>query len=173
MRRFLLVLFLCLPALVLGQTAVTVRGPAGSDGASAPTVYIARGHLSATTTAASGTFKFGTGSGTSGTWVEDADTGADFDASVGTWTAPSDGIYIISLVTRSGGAQQQALVYIDGVQTYQGSAYTTVGSDVTVAVNLSAATTVEFYVYNNSSGTVFEDHSATGHDTFYSIIGPL
>lgn len=35
MRRFLLLTFFCLPALVLGQSAVTVRGPAGAAGASA------------------------------------------------------------------------------------------------------------------------------------------
>lgn len=175
--RHLMIFAMCLlPALALGQSAVTVRGPAGSngtDGVDAPTTYVATGHLGATTSAASGTFKLGTTAAASGTWVEDADTGSDFDASNGTWTAPADGIYTITLVTRSSGAQQQALIYIGGSQLYQGSTYSTVGSDVTVTVSLSASDTVEFYVYHNSSGTVFEDHSATGYDTFYSIVGPL
>lgn len=175
--RFFLGLVLCLlPALALGQSAVTVRGPAGtngSDGADAPTTHIAAGHLSATTTASSGTGKIGTGTAQSGTWVEDADTASAFNAGTGTWVAPSDGIYTITLTTRSGGGQQQALIYINGSQTYQASSYTTVGSEVVVTVSLSATNTVEFYVYNNTNTTIFEDHSATGYDTFFSIVGPL
>ena len=175
MRHLTTMLLCLLPALALGQSAVTVRGPAGadgSDGADAPTTHIATGHLSATTTASTGTGKIGTGTAQSGTWAEDADTAAAFDAGTGTWTAPADGLYYVALHTRSSTGLTQALIYVEGVQTLQGP-YLGSGSSAAGALSLSSGDTVEFYVYHNSSATIFEDHASTGYDTFYSIVGPL
>ena len=173
MRRFHLIFLLSLlPVFVLGQTAVTVRGPAGADGTDAATTHIATGHLSATTTASTGTGKIGTGTAQSGTWAEDADTAAAFDAGTGTWTAPADGLYYVALYTRSSTGLTQALIYVEGVQTLQGP-YLGAGSNAAGALSLSSGDTVEFYVYHNSSATIFEDHASTGYDTFYSIVGPL
>lgn len=68
MRHFLLVLLFCLPALALGQSAVTVRGPSGASGVAAG--EWAAGALSANQTtniSVSNPVKFATWTGTLGT----------------------------------------------------------------------------------------------------------
>lgn len=145
---------------------------AGVGGSSAELV---NAYLAATTSASSGTRKVGDTSAAGGTWTEVSDTGADFDAATGTWTAPATGVYSLSYSVSAGaGVGVQGLVYIDGTQTYQLS-YQASGRRSTghVTLSISAGSTVEFYAYTDSSGTIYEDHSTTGRDTFFSIHGPL
>ncbi len=120
MRLFLLLTFFCLPALVLGQSAVTVRGPAGvngSDGADAPTAIFVSAYLAANSaySAGSNTMVFDT---------EAADAASVYNNTTGVMTVATTGFYLVSscIADWDGiGEQFQVSVLVEGAVLHRGN----------------------------------------------------
>ena len=173
MRRFHLIFLLSLlPVFVLGQSAVTVRGPAGangSDGADAPTSIFVSAYLSANEAHAAGatTMVFDT---------EAADAAGVYNNTTGVMTVATDVLYLVSSCihdwTGSGEQMSAAIVY-EGSVLHRGMLHTNPGSDsvcVTAVVSAVATDTISIRLDNFSGGMTVRG----GQDrTWLTIAGPL
>lgn len=173
MRRFHLVFLLSLlPVFVLGQTAVTVRGPAGadgSDGASAPASIFVSAYLSANEAHAAGatTMVFDT---------EAADAAGVYNNTTGVMTVATDGLYLVSACIHDWdglGEQFSAAVVYEGSVLHRGALQTNNYTDstcVTAVVSAVATDTISIQLENFSGGMTVRG----GQDrTWLTIAGPL
>lgn len=172
MRHFLLVLLFCLPALALGQSAVTVRGPAGtngSDGTDAPTAIFVSAYLNANSA-------YGAGSNTMVFDTEAADAASVYDHTTGVMTVATTGLYIVSSCIHDwdgNGEQIQVSVLVEGSVLHRGLLSSGAWDDsacVTAVVSVSVTDTIAIRLDNFSSGMTVRG----GQDrTWLNIIGPL
>lgn len=171
--RHLTTLLLCLlPALALGQSAVTVRGPAGangSDGADAPTSIFVSAYLSANEAHAAGatTMVFDT---------EAADAAGVYNNTTGVMTVATDGLYLVSSCIHDwtgSGEQIQVSVLVEGSVLHRGLLSSGAWDDsacVTAVVSAVATDTISIQLDNFSGGMTVRG----GQDrTWLTIVGPL
>lgn len=169
MRHLILMLCVLLPALALGQSAVTVRGPAGANGTSAPAVIFVSAYLAANTAYAAGntTMVFDT---------EAADAASVYNNATGVMTVATTGIYLVSACIHDwtgSGEQFQVVVLLGGSPLHRGGLPSNPDEDslcVTAAVSASATDTIAIRLDHFSGGMTVRG----GQDrTWLTIVGPL
>lgn len=169
MRHLMTMLLCILPALALGQSAVTVRGPAGAAGAPAASPIFVSAYLAANAAYSAGanTMIFDT---------EAADAANVYNNTTGVMTVATNGLYLVSACIHDWdgfGEQMSAAIVYNGSVLHRGILHTNPESDsvcVTAVVSAVATDTISIQLDNFSGGMTVRG----GQDrTWLTIVGPL